>query len=139
MSRRRLSVALITVMTVCTALLTAPHRAFAATNLALGKAVTVSSVDDSSNAAGNAVDGNTATRWSSAYSDPQWITVDLGTAQTIGSVKLQWEVAYGRSFKIQTSNDDRSWTDRYSTTSGTGGTQTISISSVSARYVRMYG
>ncbi len=139
MSRRRLGAALITVMAVCSALFSVPGTAFAATNLALGKTVTVSSTDDSSNAATNAVDGDTSTRWSSAYGDPQWITVDLGAAQTITSVTLRWEAAYGRSFKIQTSNDNANWADDYSTTSGTGGTQTIPITSVSARYVRMYG
>lgn len=32
-----------------------------------------------------AVDGNTGTRWSSTFSDPQWLTVDLGATATIGS------------------------------------------------------
>ncbi len=43
-----------------------------------------------------AVDGNTGTRWSSAFSDPQWIQVDLGATATIDQVVLNWEPAYAR-------------------------------------------
>jgi NedA-like, galactose-binding domain/Glycosyl hydrolases family 16 len=139
MSRRRLGAIAMAVVAAAAVLFGVQQFAFADTNLALGKAVTVSSTDNTANAAGNAVDGNAGTRWSSAYSDPQWIAVDLGSAQTITSVKLSWEAAYGRSFRIQTSNDNSTWTDRFSTTSGTGGTQTITIPATSARYVRVYG
>ncbi|MBY0424798.1 MAG: hypothetical protein K2Q22_04100, partial [Cytophagales bacterium] len=48
-------------------------------NLALNKSVSVSSTEaGSANVAARAVDGRAATRWSSAYADPQWISVDLG-------------------------------------------------------------
>ncbi|GAA5193439.1 hypothetical protein GCM10023322_55460 [Rugosimonospora acidiphila] len=139
MSRRRLAAVLVTAVATMAGVLVVQQSAYAATNLAQGRPVTVSSTDDASNAAANAVDGNTSTRWSSAYSDPQWIAVDLGSAQTVGAVTLRWEVAYGRSYEIQTSNDGHTWTDRYSTTSGAGGTENISFTPVSARYVRMYG
>jgi hypothetical protein len=39
---------------------------------------------------------------------------------------------------IQTSPDGATWTTIYSTTTGTGGTQTLSVTG-SGRYVRMYG
>jgi len=86
----------------------------------------------------NAVDGSTTTRWSSAFSDPQSIYVDLGATHSISQVILNWEAAYGRSFQIQTSNDAVNWTSIYSTTTGTGGVQTLNVSG-SGRYVRMYG
>jgi hypothetical protein len=38
--------------------------------------------------AGNATDGNTGTRWSSAFSDPQWLQVDLGSSQTVCRVLI---------------------------------------------------
>ena len=85
-----------------------------------------------------AVDGNTATRWSSAFSDPQWLQVDLGAVHTISQVVLNWEAAYARAFAIQTSTDGTNWTTIYSTTTGTGGVQTLNVSG-SGRYVRMYG
>jgi hypothetical protein len=108
------------------------------TNVAQGKTATASSQENAGFPAANAVDGNTGTRWSSAFSDPQWIQVDLGTAQSICRVVLTWEAAYATAFQIQVSNDATSWSTVYSTTTGTGGTQTLTVSG-SGRYVRMYG
>jgi beta-glucosidase len=85
-----------------------------------------------------AVDGNLTTRWSSASSDPQWLEVDLGATHTIRGVVLYWERAYATAFQIQASDDGTTWTDIYSTTTATGGTQTIQVSAT-GRYVRMYG
>ncbi len=55
-------------------------------------------------------DGNSGSRWSSAYSDNEWVYVDLGAEQTIKTVTLNWEVAYARAYKIQVSNDALHWT-----------------------------
>ena len=49
-----------------------------ATNAAQGKPATSSANENSSLTAGMAVDGNTGTRWSSAFADNQWLQVDLG-------------------------------------------------------------
>jgi beta-glucosidase len=110
----------------------------AATLLSQGKPATASSVENAGSPASAAVDGNTGTRWSSAFSDPQWLQVDLGATATISQVVLQWESAYATAFQIQVSADAATWTTIYSTTTGTGGTQTLTISG-SGRYVRMYG
>ena len=42
------------------------------------------------------------------------------------------------AFQIQTSNDGSTWTTIYSTTAGTGGTQTLAVTGT-GRYIRMYG
>ena len=120
-----------------------PPLATAATcstvNLAQGKTATASSTENAGYlGAGAAVDGNLSTRWASQPSDPQWLQVDLGSAQTICGVTLIWEAAYGKAFEIQVSNDGNSWTPIYSTTTGTGNTQTLSVNG-SGRYVRMHG
>ncbi|WP_437759853.1 discoidin domain-containing protein [Sorangium sp. So ce1389] len=107
-------------------------------NAAQGKPVTASSTENAGTPASAAVDGSTTTRWSSAFSDPQWLQVDLGSSQQICQVTLQWEAAYGRAFQIQVSNDASTWTTVYATTTGTGGTQTLPVSGA-GRYVRMYG
>src|SRR5579884_3609749 len=60
------------------------------TDVAIGKPTTASSVQSSSYPASNATDGNTSTRWSSAFSDPQWLQVDLGSAQSICGVTIIW-------------------------------------------------
>ena len=72
-------------------------------NLALNKTATASSTENAGTPAADAVDGNTGTRWSSAFSDPQWLEVDLGSAQAICQVTLKWETAYATAFQIQTS------------------------------------
>jgi beta-glucosidase len=106
--------------------------------LSQGRPATASSTENAGTPATAAVDGNTGTRWSSAFSDPQWIQVDLGTTATITQVTLQWETAYATAFQIQVSTDAATWTSIYSTTTGTGGTQNLTISGT-GRYVRMYG
>ncbi|SEO92366.1 discoidin domain-containing protein [Actinacidiphila rubida] len=108
------------------------------TLLSQGRTATASSTENGSFTAPNAVDGNTGTRWSSAFSDPQWLQVDLGATHTISQVALNWEAAYATAYQIQTSNDGTNWTTIYSTTSGTGGNQTLNVSG-SGRYVRMNG
>ena len=80
-------------------------RAQAATLLSQGKPATASSVENAGFPASAAVDGNTGTRWSSAFSDPQWIQVDLGATASISQVVLHWEAAYATAFQIQTSPD----------------------------------
>ena len=108
-----------------------------ATNLALGKVVICSPTPEYPCA--QAVDGNAGTRWASAHGvDPQWIYVDLGATYTISSVVLNWEAAYATAFQIQTSPDATTWTNIYTTTTGTGGIQTLAVSG-SGRYVRMNG
>jgi hypothetical protein len=108
------------------------------TNIALNKTATASSTESGAYPASAAVDGSTGTRWSSAFSDPQWLEVDLGSSQSICQVVLQWETAYGKAFQIQTSADGSTWTTIYSTTTGTGGTQTLPVTGT-GRYIRMYG
>ncbi|MEY9907261.1 hypothetical protein ABIA35_003490 [Catenulispora sp. MAP12-49] len=109
------------------------------TNLSQGKPATASSTESSSYPASNAVDGNSSTRWSSQFSDPQWLQVDLGTPQTFTKVVLSWEAAYGKDYQIQTSNDATNWTTVYTRTGGTGGTETLTGFTGTGRYVRMYG
>ena len=108
------------------------------TLLSQGHPATSSSVENANLSAANAVDGNTGTRWSSAFSDPQWLQVDLGAPHAISRVVLRWEAAYGRAFQLQTSPDGVTWATIYSTTTGTGGVQDLTVSG-NGRYVRMNG
>jgi len=114
---------------------------FPPVDLALNKPTTVSSTQ--SGYPGNlAVDGVTsgdASRWASAWSDPQWIYVDLQGTYNINEVDLYWESAYASSYLVQISADAANWTTVYSTTTGTGGTNYLTGLSGTGRYVRMYG
>ncbi|MBP2586328.1 endo-1,4-beta-D-glucanase Y [Streptomyces sp. PvR006] len=137
---RRRSVSLLGLAGLLALPLTVLPQAQAADSLvSTGKAVTASSVETSAFGPGLAVDGSAATRWASLEGvDPQWIRIDLGANHTISRVKLNWEDAYGKTYKIQTSADGSTWSDVYSTTAGDGATDDLAVSG-SGRYVRMYG
>jgi len=107
-------------------------------NIAQGKPTTASSSENATLGAGNATDGNTGTRWSSAFSDPQWIQVDLGQSYNINHVTLNWEAAYGRAYQIQTSADGTTWNTVFSTTTGDGGIDDLALTGT-GRYIRMNG
>jgi len=51
--------------------------------LSQDRPVVVSSTESSVFPAGAAVDGDQNSRWSSAFSDPQWLQVDLGSAREV--------------------------------------------------------
>ncbi|QUQ66289.1 discoidin domain-containing protein [Kutzneria sp. CA-103260] len=110
----------------------------AGTPLSQGKTATASSQENGGTPASAAVDGDATTRWSSAAADPQWLQVDLGAVDAVGQVVVQWEAAYAKAYQIQLSTDGSNWTTAYSTTTGAGGTETLTVTG-NARYVRLYG
>jgi hypothetical protein len=109
------------------------------TLLSRNKPATSSSNETSTLNAPKAFDGLTNTRWASAESNTQWISVDLGSQQSITHVRLNWETAYGRAYQIQVSNNGTTWTTIFSTTTGNGAIDDLTGLSGTGRYVRMYG
>jgi beta-galactosidase len=109
------------------------------TNLALNQPTTSSGNENAGLGPVNAVDGKTTTRWSSAFVDPSWLQVDLGSPKTIGQVVIQWQNSYGKAYQIQVSNDQEDWTTVYTQSAGTGGLENITFPPVSGRYIRMFG
>jgi beta-galactosidase len=110
--------------------------------IASGKPVTASSsvtVGPDHYPAKDAVDGKMGTRWSSEFSDPQWVAIDLGRPTQVSRVQLAWEAACGKAYAIQVSDDGRTYRDVHKTTTGAGGTENIPFTPVTARWVRMYG
>ena len=108
-------------------------------NLALGRPAVASTTQNGYPAA-NATDGNPSSRWASQYSNNEWLYVDLGSAYTIDRVVLRWEAAYGRGYKLQVSSNASSWSEVYSTTTGNGGVDDLTLAApASGRYVRLLG
>ncbi|RYD93995.1 MAG: discoidin domain-containing protein [Sphingobacteriales bacterium] len=103
-------------------------------NLALSKTASASS---NSASAGNSNDGNTGTRWSSAVADNEWWKVDLGSSKTVSKVIVRWEAAYDTNYTIQTSTDNITFTNAYTTTTGNGGDDVITFTARSARYIKI--
>ncbi|MGW4648130.1 discoidin domain-containing protein [Kitasatospora sp. NPDC004289] len=105
-----------------------------------GKAATASSTEGSSYAAGKAFDGSTSSRWASEEGkDPQWLRVDLGASSNVSRVKLSWEAAYAKAYRLEVSADGSTWTSVATETAGNGGTDDWTGLSGKGRYVRMYG
>lgn len=111
-----------------------------ASNIALNKTVTVSSVEEPGLEGNYAVDGNASTRWSATmYADPQWITVDLGSNYNISQVKIIWEAAYARDYLLQISTDNTNWNTVKTIQGNTSLSNDHTGLSATGRYVRVYG
>ena len=109
-------------------------------NLALNQPASSSTDQNNGLAASNVDDGSLTTRWSSAPGvDPSWVAIDLGSPKPFNTVILYWENAYASQYQIQYSNDQTNWTTAYTNNAGTGGIEQLTFTTVTARYVRMYG
>ncbi len=114
----------------------------AGVNLASGASTTASSTEWNpfvSYASSRTVDGTRDTRWASDWSDDQWLRIDLGSTHLVGRVTLDWERAYGKSYRIELSTDGVNWKTAWSTTTGDGGLDTARFTGTPARYVRIVG
>lgn len=140
--RARRAAALLSAVTLGIAAgITASTSGWAAESLlSQGKPATASSVEDSTLTPDKAFDGDPTTRWASAEGiDPQWIQVDLGTVATVTRVRLNWEVAYAATYRVEFSTDGSSWTTEYTTSNGAEGVKEITTATGPARYVRVFG
>ncbi|HEV3360363.1 MAG TPA: beta-N-acetylglucosaminidase domain-containing protein [Pseudonocardiaceae bacterium] len=121
------------------------HPAVSTTNVALagnGTVATASSVEQSlpQFTPDHAIDGDPTTRWSSNYTDGEWLQLAFATPQTIGKVVLQWEAAHATAYQIQTSTDGQTWTTAATVTNSPGGTETVWLDApTAAKYLRMQG
>lgn len=109
------------------------------TNIALNKAVTTSSIEGAGMEGSKAVDGSLSTRWASAETATEWITVDLGATYAINRVKITWEAAYAANYAIEISPDNSSWSPLRNVTGNTTVINDYAGLSGSGRYVRVYG
>ena len=96
--------------------------------------------DDKEFACDKGADGNLATRWSSNQPyDGTWRSwqVDLGTAHRVGSVRISWELAWAKSYRLDSSLDGSDWQSFYNTSEGKGKVETIDNLSAHGRFVRI--
>ena len=85
-------------------------------------------------------DGRMDTRFSSGFSDAEWIQVDLGQVVDISRVVLKWEAAFGAEYQIQARETQTgTWRVLANITNGDGGTDDLTGLSGTGRYVRMFG
>ena len=87
-----------------------------------------------------AVDGVYSTRWSSNFTDNEWLALDLGGVARIDNVRITWEHAFAKRYALQTSDSfSGPWTTAITIDDGAFGTTLSPSIGVSARYVRMLG
>lgn len=122
-------------------LIAAEPAAAPAENLAFGKTVGASTVESERLKAENAVDGKTNTRYQAKYYDNQWFTVDLGKPCAVGRVVLTWGSSAAKEFKIEISNDNKTWKEAFARKDGKleMGKESFAFAPQEARYVRMNG
>ncbi|HET9571098.1 MAG TPA: glycoside hydrolase family 3 C-terminal domain-containing protein [Bacteroidales bacterium] len=113
-----------------------PHLDPKVSNLAYQKPVTTSS-SFGSNSASFLVDGDQASRWESARTDNEYVTVDLLSIAELQKITINWEGAYAKTYQIQSSLDGLNWTNLADVSTGAGGTESYPIHSVHARYIRI--
>lgn len=90
-----------------------------------------------------AVDGFPATRWASDYTNNSWFQVDLGEAKEIDTVRMNWEYARAKTYKLLVSDDKQNWTSVIKSNEGIitarDGKETLHFEPVKARYVKFQG
>jgi beta-glucosidase len=108
-------------------------------NLALTGVATATSAENAGLGPDKAIDGDPATRWSSAFSDPQTLTVDLGARASVSGVTLRWEAAYSTSYTVEASTDGAAWVPVHQQADADGGVDEVTGLTLTARYLRLTG
>lgn len=110
----------------------------------VNSSATASSLEGPNYPASEAIDGiiqsgcGVANRWSSAFSDPQWLQVSLGAPTHIDRVVLHWECAASANYEVQVaSNAQGPWATVYSDTAANGGRDEISGLNATGSFVRV--
>ena len=125
---------------VCTVPLVVSVTADAAADVLLSRShpVLASSAKDAARTGTMAVDGDVTTRWTtSTPAGTQWLRLDLGRTQAVTRVRLSWDKAYARAYRLQLSSDGASWTDIHRTQDGDGGGDDVKGLRGSGRYLRL--
>jgi hypothetical protein len=95
---------------------------------------------DAQFAPAKAIDNNETTRWASAdTAGTHWVQVNLGSPQTVRTVRINWEAAYGQSYTIRLSPNGTTWSTPVTVTGNAGaGWRAYSFTPVAnTQYVRV--
>jgi beta-glucosidase len=115
-------------------------------NIALNKTATADNAV-ASEPASEAVDGTVSynSKWCATGAEPHWLKVDLGASYPLYQFVVKHAASGGeattmntKDFKIQTSPDGTTWTDRVTVTGNTANVTYHPVTAVTARYIRLY-
>ncbi len=104
-------------------------------------AATASSQENASLGPEKAIDASATTRWSSQFSTPQWLHLDLGTRVHLSYVRVEWQTSGAKDYELQVSDDGLSFTAIASRTglpSQNHRVEYLSDLNAVGRYVRVY-
>jgi len=95
----------------------------------------------SSGDAGLAIDGNSGSRWESAFTDTESLTVDLGTSLNVNTVTIDWEASNAKDYVLRGSVDGITWVEIEAFTNMPMGARVDIIDDIDAsfRYIKMDG
>ncbi len=106
----------------------------------LASSAQASSTEFSYTPASAAIDENYGTRWSSAYTDNEWLALDLGSTVRVDSLRIIWQHAFASQYAIQTGPSlSGPWTTVVDMTNAALGAQTVPNVNASTRYLRFQG
>lgn len=114
-------------------------------NEAANKAVEASSIEGANPnyAPAKAVDGFAATRWASDYINNSWFQIDLGEVKEMDTVRIDWEYARAKTYRLLVSDDKQNWTNAVSDNDGIitahDGKETVQFDPLKARYIKFQG
>jgi beta-glucosidase len=137
--RRRLLAAGTAVATITTLLVSPGSASAAPTNLALSAVATATTSENVGLGPDKAIDGDPTTRWSSLWTDPQSLTIDLGAKATVDTLRLVWEASHATAYTVETSTDGETWTKVHDDPTADGGTDEIAVKGATVKLVRING
>lgn len=109
-------------------------------NIALGKPASATSAENAGLEAGNAVDGDTGTRWGSRFADGESLTVDLVDTYVLERIRIDWnQPAFATDYKVEASADGVTFATVLERQNWDGKPDNATIVPVTARYVRVTG
>ncbi|GHA88232.1 beta-N-acetylglucosaminidase domain-containing protein [Streptomyces chryseus] len=85
----------------------------------------------------NAADGDPATRWTSPIGPSAWWQAELPEPVRLGQVVLHWQEAYAKRYRVQVSEDGRTWRTAATVRDGRGGREAVRMDAGNARFVRV--
>lgn len=115
-------------------------------NIAFGKTATADKYQ-TAEPPSEAVDGATAynSKWCATGAEPHWLRVDLGASYPLKQFVVKHAASGNeatnyntKDFKIQTSSDGSTWTDKVTVTGNTANITYHPVTGVTARYIRLY-
>lgn len=100
--------------------------------------ITASSINQVQFQSQFAADNKDNTRWASLGCDkPQWLQIDFGKPVSINNVQIKWEHAHAVEYKLQVSDDSKTWTTIHHHTDGKDETAVFNSLNGHGQYFRV--